>query len=156
MLGLLTLLHTVASLGTIAAGFGVLYGMMSGRSSPGWTNCYLALALASTLSGYAFPSPQGVTPAHVVGGVTLLALGLAGAGLYGFGLRGEWRRTYVLGAVAALYLHVFVGMAQAFQKIPEMKALAPTQTEAPFGLVQGGVLLLFVYLGRKALLGFLE
>ncbi|MEJ1937209.1 hypothetical protein WDZ92_44005, partial [Nostoc sp. NIES-2111] len=73
-----------------------------------------------------------------------------------FGLRGGWRRTYVLGAVAALYLHVFVGMAQAFQKIPEMKALAPTQTEAPFGLVQGGVLLLFVYLGRTALLGFLE
>jgi hypothetical protein len=39
---------------------------------------------------------------------------------------------------------------QAFQKIEFFRALAPTQTEPPFAIAQGLVLVLFVALGIVA------
>jgi hypothetical protein len=36
----------------------------------------------------------------------------------------------------SLYLNVFVGIVQSFQKIPALKAIAPTQTEPPFQIAQ--------------------
>ena len=36
-----------------------------------------------------------------------------------------------LTAIAAQYFNVFVGIAQAFEKIPLLKSLAPTQSEPP-------------------------
>ncbi len=153
---LLTLVHTVISLAAIAAGFGVVFGMIHGKSSPHWTGVFLATTIITSVSGYFFPAPNGVTPGHIVGALSLVALAVAVLALYRFNLRGAWATAYVVTCVAALYFNVFVGFAQAFQKIPEMKALAPTQAEPPFGLVQGGVLLLFLYLGRKALKGFQE
>jgi hypothetical protein len=39
-------------------------------------------------------------------------------------------------AVIALYFNVFVGVVQAFLKVPALHALAPTQTEPPFKLTQ--------------------
>jgi hypothetical protein len=44
----------------------------------------------------------------------------------------------------ALYLNVFVGVVQAFQKMPALQSLAPTQSEPPFQLTQLVTLLLFV------------
>ena len=52
--------------------------------------------------------------------------------LYVFHLAGPWRRTYVIGAVIALYLNVFVLIAQFFMNIPGLEALAPTPSEPPF------------------------
>jgi hypothetical protein len=46
----------------------------------------------------------------------------------------------------ALYFNVFVLVVQGFMKIPALKALAPTQTEAPFVAAQLLVLALFVVL----------
>jgi hypothetical protein len=43
----------------------------------------------------------------------------------------------------ALYLNVFVLVAQAFMKVPALKALAPTQKEPPFLVAQLIVLLIF-------------
>ena len=57
-------------------------------------------------------------------------------------------------AVIALYLNVFVGVVQAFQKVGRLRALAPTQSEPPFALAQGAVLLFFVILGIVALRRF--
>ena len=50
----------------------------------------------------------------------------------------------------ALYLNVFVGVVQSFQKLAFLKALAPTQSEAPFLIVQVLVLALFIGLGILA------
>lgn len=150
-----TLLHTVISLGGIAAGFGMLFGMIHGRHSNGWTAMFLATTMATSLSGFAFPA-TAITPGHIVGAISLITLSLAMLALYHFGLEGSWRRVFVINAVASLYFNVFVGFAQSFQKVPAMKALAPTQSEAPFALVQAGVLVLFLYLGRRALQGFQE
>ena len=44
----------------------------------------------------------------------------------------------------ALYLNVFVLIAQLFMKVPALKALDPTQSEPPFLVAQILVLLIFV------------
>ena len=77
----------------------------------------------------------------------MIALALAIPALYVFHLSGGWRGTYVVSSVVALYLNVFVGIAQAFQKLPTLKVLAPKQSEPPFVFTQLAVLLLFVVLG---------
>jgi len=56
--------------------------------------------------------------------------------------------------VIALYLNVFVGVVQAFLKVPALKAMAPTQTELPFKLAQLVVLALFIVLGVVAAIRF--
>ena len=66
---------------------------------------------------------------------------------YPFHLTGGWCHIYVISAVLALYLNVFVAVVQAFRKVPALKALAPTQKEAPFVIAQLVVLALFVALG---------
>ena len=62
-------------------------------------------------------------------------------------LAGAWRRVYVTTALLALYLNCFVGVVQAFGKIPALEKLAPTQSEAPFSVAQLALLTLFVVLG---------
>ena len=53
-----------------------------------------------------------------------------------------------------LYLNLFVLVAQLFQKIPGLKALAPTQSEPPFLIVQLVVMALFIVLGIFAVRTF--
>jgi len=57
-------------------------------------------------------------------------------------------------ATLALYLNVFVGVVQSFLKIPALRALAPKQTEPPFVISQGVVLLMFVVLAIVAAVRF--
>jgi hypothetical protein len=73
---------------------------------------------------------------------------------YGRRLAGAWRRTYVITAMIALYLNVFVLVVQLFEKMPALNAMAPTQSEPPFKLAQLVVLPLFVVLTIFAALRF--
>ena len=57
-------------------------------------------------------------------------------------------------ATFALYLNVFVGVVQAFQKVSFLRPLAPTQAEAPFVIAQLAVLVLFAVLGLIAVKTF--
>ena len=52
--------------------------------------------------------------------------------------------------MTALYLNCFVGVIQAFSKLPPLHELAPTQSEPPFLIVQLVVLAIFVVLGFVA------
>ena len=54
----------------------------------------------------------------------------------------------------SLYLNVFVLVAQLFQKVPALKALAPTQSEPPFAITQLVVLAMFVLLTILAAIRF--
>jgi hypothetical protein len=45
---------------------------------------------------------------------------------------------------------VFVLVAQLFMKVDALKTLAPTQSEPPFAIAQGTVLLIFIVLGTLA------
>jgi hypothetical protein len=89
-------------------------------------------------------------PPEIVGVISLLVLGVAIVALYSLKLTGSWRWIYVAAAVCALYLNVFVGVVQTFQKVPFFHALAPTQTELPFIVAQAVVLIAFVALGIAA------
>ena len=91
----------------------------------------LVTTVLTTISGLPLP-PFGVTPARVVGAISLVLLAVAIAALYGFRLAGAWRWIYVGSALAALYLNVFVGVTQSFQKLSFLKPLAPTQSEPAF------------------------
>jgi hypothetical protein len=51
-------------------------------------------------------------------------------------------------------VHVFVGVIQAFQKLPFPQPLAPTQSEPPFVIAQLAVLMAFIALGAVAVIRF--
>ena len=144
-----TVVHVIISLIGIASGMVVLYAMIEGRPPGGWTTLFLATTVATSLTGFMFPI-SGLTPAHVVGAISLAVLAVALFALYGRVLAGPWRAIYVISAVAALDLNVFVGVVQAFQKLPPLQNLAPTQSEPPFLVAQTVVLAVFAVLGLMA------
>jgi len=59
-------------------------------------------------------------------------------------LRGAARPVYVVAAALALWFNCFVAVVQAFQKLPALHALAPTQKEPPFLIAQALLLAVFV------------
>jgi hypothetical protein len=148
-----TIMHVIISLVAIIAGFIVMVGMFGGQLMPGCTAMFLTLTVLTSLTGFGFPF-NGVTPAHVVGVISLVVLLLAILGYYQYRLSGAWRWIYVASALAALWLNVFVLIGQAFQKVLFFKALAPTQSEPPFLVAQGAALILFVILGIQAARSF--
>lgn len=139
-------LHVGVSLIGIVTGLVVLYGLLSGRASPGWTAVFLATTILTSVSGFPLP-PFGFDPPRVVGTLSLVLLALAVAGFYVFRLSGIWRTVYVITATAALYLNCFVAVVQSFQKLGPLHALAPTQSEPPFLVAQVVVLAFFVICG---------
>jgi hypothetical protein len=90
----------------------------------------------------------------VIGVISLVVLAVALVALYGNHLIGRARWLYVAAAILALYFNVFVGVVQAFQKIPFLHALAPTQQSAPFAVAQVLVLAFFVAVSVAALKHF--
>ena len=148
-----TFVHVVISLVGIVSGLVVLLGLLAANRLDGWTVLFLVTTVATCLTGFGFPFVQ-LLPSHIVGIITLVALTLAIFARYGHRLAGAWRWIYVLGAIVALYLNVFVLIVQAFMKAPGLKALAPTQSEPPFLVTQVVVLVIFILLGIVAALRF--
>ncbi len=147
-----TLIHVILSLVGIASGFIVLFGMLGANKLPGWTALFLATTVLTSVTGFFFPS--SFMASHVVGIISLVFLAAALAGLYVYRLEGAWRWIYVVGAVVALYLNVFVGVVQAFRKISVLQPLAPTQSEPPFLVAQLVVMAIFIVLGIIAVRKF--
>jgi hypothetical protein len=146
-------IHVILSLIGILSGFVVLYGLLTGMSFSAWTAVFLATTILTSVTGFPLP-PFGFDPPRAVGVISLVLLALAVAALYAFRLAGPWRWIYVGSAVAALYLNVFVAVAQAFQKLPFLHAMAPTQSEPPFLVSQLAVLAAFVALGGASAIRF--
>jgi hypothetical protein len=134
-----TLLHVVLSLVGIATSIIVVLGMFSSSRLNGWTALFLASTVLTSVTGFFFPFER-LLPSHIVGVLSLIVLAIAILGLYVYRLAGPWRWLYVAGAVVALYFNVFVGVVQAFLKIPILNSLAPTQSELPFVVAQLAVL----------------
>ena len=148
-----TLIHVAISLAGIASGFVVMYGLLAGRRLDGWTALFLATTVATSVTGFGFPIVHFGAP-HWVGVISLAVLALAILARYALRLTGAWRRIYVICAVLAFYLNVFVGVVQAFQKVPFLRALAPTQSEPPFLFTQLIVLAIFFALAAVAAVRF--
>jgi hypothetical protein len=149
-----TLFHVALSLVGILAGFVVLFELLSAKQSNGWTATFLVTTAATSVTGFLFPFHKFL-PSHGVGIVSLLVLAVTIPALYVFHLAGRWRRTYVIGAIIALYLNVFVLIAQSFMKIPALRTLALTQSEPPFLGAQVAVMLIFIVVGVLAAKRFL-
>jgi hypothetical protein len=146
-------IHVVLSLIGIASGLIVLYDLLNGKRSDGWTALFLTTTILTGVTGFPLP-PFGFDPARAVGVILLVLLAVAVAAPYAFGLGGAWRWIYIVTAVMALYLNVFVGVIQAFQKLPLLQSLAPTQSEPPFLIAQIAVLVIFLGLGVLAVARF--
>src|SRR5438132_10407350 len=144
-----TLVHVGLSLVGIGTGLVVMFGLLAGKRLDVWTALFLAITVATSVTGFGFPFEHFLPP-HYVGVLSLLVLAVALLARYAFHLSGAWRWIYVVSAAMALYLNVFVGVVQAFEKVPALKAMAPTQSEPPFVIAQLVVLALFVALATVA------
>jgi hypothetical protein len=141
-----TTLHVIISLIGIASGFVVLYGLFTGKRLQGWTALFLLTTVLTSVTGFFFPLTS-ITPAFIVGVISLVVLAAAIYALYVGRLAGHWRWIYVVTALVAFYLNAFVGVVQAFQKLPFLNPLAPTQSELPFVIAQVGVIAIFLVAG---------
>jgi hypothetical protein len=148
-----TLLHVIISLVGIVSGLIVLFAMMGGKQSGGWTELFLVATIATSVTGFLFPI-TGFGPPEIVGIISLVVLAVALLALYGQHLAGAWRWIYIVSAAVALYLNVFVSVAQAFQKVSFLQPLAPTQSEPPFLVAQVVVMIAFIVLGYLAVRRF--
>ena len=142
-----TKLHVAISLIGILSGLVAALAMTGGRQVRAVTALFLVTTILTSVTGFFFHS-QAIGPPHIVGVISLIVLAAACYALYVQYLAGRWRAVYVVTAVMALWLNSFVGVAQAFQKIPALAALAPNGNEPPFLIAQ------FVTLAICALLGF--
>ena len=145
--------HVLLSLAGMLAGLALLLALFQGRSPPAVIAAFFVTQGLTDLTGFPL-APFGFDPPRAVGLISLALLIAAAVGFYAFKLSGFWRLVYVICAVAALYLDVFVGIVQAFQKVPFLAAFAPTQTEPPFVIVQALALLAFLVIGTLAVIRF--
>ena len=153
ILQIYTIIHTLISLIAIFTGIVVVFGMLAGAQLNGWTKWFLITAVATTVTGFFFPF-HGFTPAIGLGIISLPFLALTIYARYPKHLAGAWRWIYAIGAVICLYFNLFVLVVQAFEKVPALHTMAPTQTESPFKLTQLIVLATFILLGIVAVIRF--
>ncbi len=144
-----TQFHVLLSLIGIVSGIVVALAMLGANRAPVLTAIFLLTTLATSVTGFMFHF-ETFGPPEIIGVISLVVLAIAILALYGNKLAGSWRWIYVAAAVFALYLNVFVGVVQTFQKVPFFHALAPTQAEPPFAIAQGIVLIAFIALGLAA------
>lgn len=140
-----TLVHVIISLVGIVSGLIVLFGMLSAKRLDAWTALFLLTTVLTSVTGFGFPFTH-LLPSHKVGIISLVVLAIAILARYSFHMVGKWRWIYVVTAMIALYLNVFVLVVQSFEKVPALRAMAPTQSEPPFLAAQLVVLAIFVVL----------
>ena len=146
ILNALTIFHVVLSLIGIGSGIVAVYGLLKAKTPGRWT--FLATTAATSITGLLFPF-HGVTPAQVLGVLSLIALIIASLSIYRYHSQEIWRRTYAITAVMVLYFNIFVLVVQLFRRVPALSAMAPTQSEPPFHIVLLAVLL-FGAIGIRA------
>jgi hypothetical protein len=148
-----TWVHVIISLIGIATGFVVMKGMLASQRLDDWTAVFLAMTALTSLTGFGFPFEK-LLPSHIVGIISLVVLLIAILARYAFGLSGAWRPAYVVTALVAQWLNVFVLIAQLFMKVNTLHALAPNGSEPPFLIAQTVVMVLFIIVGIAALRQF--
>src|SRR5258706_11115013 len=140
-----TFAHVLISLVGILSGFVVLFGLLTAKRLEGWTAIFLVTTVATSVTGFGFPV-DAILPSHIVGIISLVVLAVAIIARYAFRFAGPLRAGFLIGAGIALFFHVFLLIVQLFQKVPALKAPAPTQSEPPFSFAPGGALVVFVLL----------
>ena len=140
-----TTVHVIISLVGIVSGLIVMFGMLSAKRLNSWTALFLLTTILTSVTAFGFPFNH-VTPGIIVGIISLVLLAITLLARYSFHMVGAWRWIYVVTAIIAEYLNVFVLVAQSFEKVPALHAMAPTQSEPPFLVAQLVVMALFIVL----------
>jgi hypothetical protein len=148
-----TLVHVVLSLAGIVAGLIMILALAGNKFSRGLHMLFIATTALTSVTGFLFPF-HGVTPGIVLGVLSIIVLLGAEIALYGGKLKGGWRGAYVISVAVAEWFNVFVLFAQLFAKVPELKAIAPTQSSPAFGATQLVVLVVFIVLTIRSFKGF--
>jgi hypothetical protein len=148
-----TWVHVLISLIGIVSGLVVLKGLLASDQMNGWTAVFVVTTALTSITGFGFPFDR-LLPSHMVGIVSLAVLLVTILARYAFHMRGAWRGIYVVTAITALWLNVFVLVAQFFSKVPALHAIAPTQSEPPFLVAETVVLIVFVGLAIGAVRKF--
>ena len=148
-----TFVHVAISLIGIVTGVVVVFGMLGAKRLDGMTALFLLSTVLTSVTGFLFPFHK-ITPGHILGVLSLIALAIAIYARYSRHLEGGWRSAYAITAVISLYFNVFVLIAQAFQKNPALHALAPNGSEPPFLIAQVVCLVIFIVLGILAVKKF--
>jgi hypothetical protein len=144
-----TFLHVFLSLVGIGAGVFLIFGLLTSRRLSILTALFLVTTLFTSLTGFLYPF-KGVTPGIILGVLSVIALILAIVALYVKRLAGAWRGAYVVSVCAAFYFNFFVLVAQSFDKVPTLKAAAPTMESPVFGVTQIALLVIFILLTVRA------
>jgi hypothetical protein len=152
-LAVFTAFHVLLSLIGIGAGFVAIFGLIGGRWLGFWMSVFLWTTILTSVTGFFFPF-KGMTPGIILGIISLVVLAGTLLALYGKKLAGGWRTVFVITAVIAEWLNFFVLIAQLFEKVPALHALAPTNSEGPFKIAQLTALIVFVVLGFLATKNF--
>ena len=148
-----TWVHVIISLVGIVTGFVVMKGMVASQRLDGWTAVFLATTVLTSVTGFGFPIEK-VTPGIIVGTISLVVLLIAIVARYAFGMNAGWRPAYLVTALVAQWLNVFVLVVQLFGKVTALHALAPNGSEPPFMIVQTVVMVVFIIVGIAALRRF--
>lgn len=148
-LSAITAVHTFISLVAIVAGVFAVLDLFRPDARGTAVRLFLWLAFLTSATGFLFPGLT-LTPAVIVGIIALLVLAAVAWAARRLHRLGPYQAVFAAGVVASLYLLVFVGIAQAFQKVPLLNALAPTGAEWPFAVVQAVALLAFIVIGFAA------
>lgn len=143
ILGFYTAIHVGISVMAILVGVPAISQMLRGELRSTAVFWFFSLTALTCLTGFGFPV-SSITPAHIVGVVTLALLALSYFARSRSLTNRRWRRVFLLAAIASQYLNTFVLIVQAFQKITALRSLAPTQSELPFIVAQFLGIALFV------------
>jgi len=127
----------------------VMFGFLKSLHLRILTALFFLSTIGTSLSGFFFPN-KTITPGILIGVLSMIALILALYAQYGKKLAGVWRAVYVVSVCIAFYFNMFVLIAQAFAKVPSLKAVAPTMASPAFGLAQLVLLFIFVLLTIRA------
>ena len=148
-----TWFHTLLSVVALVTGICVMAMLIRNRRPDLWTVAFLFTMIATDVTGFLFPFSK-LLPSHILGIISLVFLVLALLAQYAFGFAGAWRWIYAVSMGLAVYFNFFVLVVQLFGKVPALNALAPTQSESPFAIAQGVLLVIFVALIWRSVKNF--
>jgi hypothetical protein len=140
------LIYVIISLFAMFSGMMVVRDMRKMRPLGIWNPLFFFTTIITAGAGFLFP-PGTFGPPTTVCWILLGVLALGLFLLYATSLNGLWRWTYALSIIAGLYLNVFMGIAQAFERIEVLHRYAPKGTEPPLIAAQVIVLLGFLLVG---------
>ena len=145
-----TELHVVISLIGISAGLVFFAALTGGRWLSWWCGVFLGFTILTSATGFFFP-PKPPGPPFIFGVISLALLAGSLLALYGRQLSGAWRRVLAATALIAQWPNMVVLVVQSYQKIPFLRALAPTGGEPAVHASQALVFVAVAYTGWKTL-----